>query len=60
MSRKEIQEELKLSDKVNFRINYLEPALTAGLIQMKYPDSPNHPRQKYLLTEEGRAFKNNT
>lgn len=58
MSRKEIQEKLKLSDKVNFRINYLDPALEAGLIQMKYPDSPNHPKQKYLLTELGGELKN--
>ena len=58
MSRKEIQEKLKLSDKVNFRINYLDPALEAGFIQMKYPDSPNHPKQKYLLTELGGELKN--
>lgn len=58
MSRKEIQEKLRLKDKVNFRLNYLEPAITAGLIQMKYPTSPNHPRQKYLLTEEGSKHRN--
>ncbi len=59
MSRKEVQEKLKLSDKVNFRENYLEPAIAAGLVQMKYPDNPNHPKQKYLLTEKGLMLKTN-
>jgi hypothetical protein len=57
MSRKEIQLALALKHEGNFRENYLEPALAAGLIRMKYPDSPNHPRQKYLLTEEGLMLK---
>lgn len=57
MGRKEIQEKLGLKDKVNFCENYLEPALIAGLIRMKYPDIPNHPRQRYLLTEEGSRLK---
>ena len=53
MSRKEIQESLELKHEGNFRENYLEPALNLELIQMKYPDSPNHPKQKYLLTQKG-------
>ncbi len=59
MSRKEIQLALELKHEGNFRENYLEPAIAAGLIQMKYPDSPNHPKQKYLLTEEGLILKTN-
>lgn len=53
MSRKDIQIALQLKHEGNFRENYLEPALKDELIQMKYPDSPNHPRQRYLLTEKG-------
>lgn len=53
MSRKEIQIALQLKHEGNFRENYLEPALQDELIQMKYPDSPNHPKQRYLLTEKG-------
>ena len=53
MSRKEIQTALQLKHEGNFRENYLEPALRDKLIQMKYPDSPNHPKQRYLLTEKG-------
>lgn len=36
-----------------FRRNYLKPALTAGLIQMIQPDSPNSPTQRYRLTSPG-------
>ena len=52
-SRQELQEALELKDRRNFRENYIEPALQEELIQMKYPDNPNHPRQRYLLTEKG-------
>lgn len=56
MSRKEIQQALQLKHEGNFRENYLEPALKEELIQMKYPDSPNHPKQRYLLTEKGKEI----
>ena len=57
LSRKEIQEALNLKHKGNFREKYLEPALEAGLIAMKYPEIPNHPQQRYLLTKKGRRIK---
>ncbi|MCC5917639.1 MAG: hypothetical protein JJU02_09990 [Cryomorphaceae bacterium] len=53
MSRKDIQRALQLKHEGNFRDNYLEPAIEDGYIKMKYPDSPNHPKQRYLLTEKG-------
>ncbi|MFA5297577.1 MAG: ATP-binding protein, partial [Lutibacter sp.] len=58
MSRKAIQDVLELKHEGNFRENYLEPALKDEYIQMKYPDSPNHPKQRYLLTPIGIALKN--
>jgi len=57
MSRKEIQEALELKHAGNFRENYLDPAVEIGLLELKYPDSPNHPKQKYVLTEEGMRVK---
>lgn len=57
MSRIELQEELGLKDRRNFRENYLEPALADAIIEMKYPDSPNHPKQKYLITDKGIEIK---
>ncbi len=58
MSRKEIQQALELKHEGNFRENYLEPALADAVIEMKYPDSPNHPKQKYLVTEKGKEIRN--
>jgi hypothetical protein len=57
MSRKEMQQALELKHEGNFRENYLEPALAEAAIEMKYPDSPNQPRQKYLVTEKGSEIK---
>lgn len=57
MSRKEIQQALELKHEGNFRENYLEPALAEEVIEMKYPDSPNHPKQRYLITEKGTEIK---
>lgn len=56
MSRKEIQIALQLKHEGNFRENYLEPALAKELVEMKYPDSPNHPKQRYLLTDKGQKL----
>jgi ATP-dependent DNA helicase RecG len=57
MSRKEIQQTLELKHEGNFRENYLELEIEIGVIEFKYPDSPNHPRQKYLVTEKGSEIK---
>lgn len=57
MSRKEMQQALELKHEGNFRENYLDPALADAVIEMKYPDSPNHPKQKYLITEKGIEIK---
>jgi ATP-dependent DNA helicase RecG len=57
MSRIKMQDLLELRDKRNFRENCIEPALREGLIRMKYPASPNHPKQRYLLTALGEEVK---
>jgi predicted transcriptional regulator len=49
--------ELKLTDKVNFRNNYLKPALENGYIEMTDPLKPNNPNQKYRLTQKGKELK---
>ena len=36
-------------------LSYLNPAIKAGFVRLLYPDSPRHPRQKYLLTVKGLA-----
>lgn len=49
---------LELRDRKNVLNLYLNPAITEGYIRLLYPDSPRHPRQKYLLTVKGMALYN--
>ena len=44
-----------LKDRKNFLEYSLTPAISKGYVRMLYPDSPRHPRQKYLLTVKGLA-----
>jgi Fic family protein len=48
LSTKELMGLLNLKSREAFRINYLKPALEAGLVVMILPDSPNSKNQKYL------------
>ena len=41
LSVKEMMERLGLSDKRNFKTNYLQPALSMGFVEMTIPDKPN-------------------
>jgi ATP-dependent DNA helicase RecG len=56
MSRAQLQEKLGLKAEENFRALYLTPALETGLIEMTIPDKPRSSKQKYRLTEKGRAL----
>lgn len=58
-SRKEFQAALELKHIGNFKENNIDPTLDQEIIQMKYPDSPNHPKQGYLLTEKGKEILKN-
>ena len=53
MSVKEMLAALALRDRENFLNSYLVPAIKDGFVRSLYPDKPNHPRQKYLLTVKG-------
>ena len=56
MSVKEMMSAIGLKDRKSFVVIYLEPSLTNGFVRMLYPNSPRHPRQKYLLTAKGQAM----
>lgn len=47
-----------LKHRPTFRVNYLDPAIEAGLVRMLYPNTPRHPRQRYLLTPKGIIYLN--
>lgn len=53
---KQIMENKGLKDRKNFIDYHLEPAMKEKFVRRKYPDRPNHPRQKYLLTVKGVAL----
>ncbi|MDO9153428.1 MAG: DUF4062 domain-containing protein [Paludibacter sp.] len=53
MSREELMVELDLKHRQNFSINYLEPSLKLGLLEMTIPDKPKSKLQKYKLTAKG-------
>ena len=50
---KTIMERMGLKNRHSFLDVYLTPAITEGYVRMLYPDSPRHPRQRYLLTVKG-------
>lgn len=56
VSREWLVERLNLKDRVNFRKNYLGPALEAKLIEMTLPEKPKSKNQLYRLTEKGKAI----
>ena len=45
-----------LKDRESFLKLYLSPAIVEGFVRMLHPESPRHPRQKYLLTAKGLAL----
>ena len=53
LSIKEIMGKMGLKHRPTFMNNYLNPAIENGFVRLLYPDSPRHPRQKYLLTVKG-------
>ncbi|MFQ9069478.1 MAG: Fic family protein [Bacteroides stercoris] len=58
LSLKGLMEKVGLKQRPTFLENYITPAFEAGVIKVLYPDKPNHPRQKYLLTAKGLALYN--
>jgi hypothetical protein len=53
LSIKEIMAAIGLKGRDNFLNLYLNLAIDNGFVRLLYPDSPRHPRQKYLLTTKG-------
>lgn len=58
LSVKEMMSGVELKGRDNFLNLYLNPALSEGYVHLLYPQSPRHPRQKYLLTVKGLALYN--
>ena len=56
LSIAEIMKTLELRHRPNFLEYHLNPAIKDGYVCMLHPNSPRHPRQKYLLTVKGLAL----
>lgn len=46
-----------LKNRTKFRKEYITPALAEGALEMKYPNTPRHPRQQYRMTELAKTWK---
>ena len=57
MSIRAMMDALEFSSRPMFIANYLNPATSAGLVEMTQPDSPKSPTQKYRLTETGKSLR---
>ena len=57
-SLKELMELMGLKDRENFLNNHLNPNIDNDYVEPTYPDNPKHPKQKYRLTEKGKALLN--
>ena len=58
LSIKDILSAIGLKGRDNFLNLYLNPAIENGFVRLLYPDSPRHPRQKYVLTVKGMMLFN--
>ena len=43
-------------DRTKFRKKFINPLLNEELIRMTIPDKPNSPKQKYIITEQGKQL----
>ena len=58
LSISQLMKALELKHRPNFLEYHLNPAMQEGYLRMLHPQSPRHPRQKYLLTAKGVALYN--
>jgi ATP-dependent DNA helicase RecG len=47
---------MHLKNRESFMNTYLNPAMEVKLVEQLYPEQPNHPRQKYRLTDKGKEL----
>lgn len=59
MAMNEIMSNMGFRHRTSFRKNYFLPTLEDGAIEPMYPEQPNHPKQKYRLTESAQEWIKN-
>lgn len=53
----DIRDEFEFTHRSYFKKKHLNPLIQGNLIRSTHPDQPNHPNQKYVLTEAGVQLK---
>ena len=56
MSIIDIMKKFQRKDRTKFRKKFINPLLNEELIRMTIPDKPNSPKQKYIITEQGKQL----
>ena len=51
-----LMENMGFASRPMFVKNYLNPAITLGLIKLEKPESPKAPNQRYGLTDKGKSL----
>ena len=57
VTRSELMKNVHIKDRVSFRVNYLNPTIKAGYVEMTLPEKPRSKNQKYRLTKKGVNLK---
>ena len=52
-SMEELMKKLNMTSRRYVRVNILNPAIDGGYVLRSSPDKPNHPKQRYYLSEKG-------
>jgi hypothetical protein len=52
-----IMRHLGVSNRTFFRRAHLDPLVKKGVLKPTFPDSPQHPKQAYVLTDAGLDLK---
>ena len=53
VSLRQLMEKLGWKHRPTFLEKYMIPAINGGFVKLLYPEKPNHPRQRYVLTVKG-------
>lgn len=56
LSLYDMLEIMRFKSRFSFTKTYIKPAISAGLVALENPDSPNAPNQRYGLTLKGKAL----
>lgn len=54
----ELQQRLGINSRRYIREEMVVPAIEGGYVLRSYPDKPNHPKQRYYLSEKGLKLVN--